>query len=266
MLNLKRLKSFNLAPNADITTLPMVVVCLTFGTMAMKSNIDSGSGVQLKRKRTVIGLAAVAIMMLFGLSVSAAPKVYVSDGDTINVGGTTYRLEGVDAPETKQSCYDKLGRPFRCGLQATRLLRQLMKQSGSVRCVSSSKDSYGRRLGHCVAGHVDLNGEMVAQGYARTFTKYSSEYVADEAAAMKAKRGLWAGQWQAPWDWRAEQLTANDPVAGRCVIKGNIGKRGKVYYKPFHFSYARVKIDQSKGERWFCNEGEAMAAGWRRAY
>jgi hypothetical protein len=29
--------------------------------------------------------------------------------------------------------------------------------------------------------------------------------------------------------------------------------------------YARVKIDVSRGERWFCSEAEALAAGWRPA-
>jgi hypothetical protein len=27
--------------------------------------------------------------------------------------------------------------------------------------------------------------------------------------------------------------------------------------------YASVKIDEGKGERWFCSEAEAQAAGWR---
>ncbi len=29
--------------------------------------------------------------------------------------------------------------------------------------------------------------------------------------------------------------------------------------------YDRTKIDPSKGERWFCSEAEAIAAGWRRS-
>jgi endonuclease YncB( thermonuclease family) len=216
------------------------------------------------KMRLTLYCGFIGLGLMFSQPIIAAPNVYVTDGDTIHVGGTTYRLEGIDAPETKQNCKDKLGREFRCGLQATRLLRQLLGK-GSVRCVSSSSDRYGRLLGHCVAGRVDINGAMVEQGYARAFVKYSSEYVADETVAMAAHRGLWSGQWQAPWDWRAEQLTANDPIVGQCVIKGNIGKKGKVYYLPFHAAYSRVKIDANKGERWFCSEDEAMAQGWGRA-
>jgi len=27
--------------------------------------------------------------------------------------------------------------------------------------------------------------------------------------------------------------------------------------------YSKTKINESKGERWFCSEAEAKAAGWR---
>jgi hypothetical protein len=29
--------------------------------------------------------------------------------------------------------------------------------------------------------------------------------------------------------------------------------------------YDRTKISPAKGERWFCTEAEAVAAGWRKA-
>jgi hypothetical protein len=51
-----------------------------------------------------------------------------------------------------------------------------------------------------------------------------------------------------------------------CVIKGNISSSGeRIYHMPFHQHYGRTRIDERKGERWFCNEDEAQAAGWRRA-
>ncbi|WP_024882349.1 phospholipase D-like domain-containing protein [Methylosinus sp. LW3] len=49
-----------------------------------------------------------------------------------------------------------------------------------------------------------------------------------------------------------------------CAIKGNISRRGeRIFHKPGEPFYDRVKIDQSAGERWFCSEQEAVAAGWR---
>ena len=49
-----------------------------------------------------------------------------------------------------------------------------------------------------------------------------------------------------------------------CIIKGNINSKGdKIYHYPGMSSYGSTKIDESKGERWFCSEEEARAAGWR---
>ena len=59
-------------------------------------------------------------------------------------------------------------------------------------------------------------------------------------------------------------MAENGPK-GSCVIKGNIGHGKKTYYMPFHYAYSLVKIDEAKGERWFCTEDEAIAAGWQRS-
>jgi len=51
-----------------------------------------------------------------------------------------------------------------------------------------------------------------------------------------------------------------------CPIKGNISAKGeKIYHMPWSPAYAKTRINVSKGERWFCNEKEAVAAGWRGA-
>ena len=50
-----------------------------------------------------------------------------------------------------------------------------------------------------------------------------------------------------------------------CQIKGNIGAKGeRIYHPPGCHYYSSTKIDTSRGERWFCTEAEAIAAGWRR--
>jgi len=52
-------------------------------------------------------------------------------------------------------------------------------------------------------------------------------------------------------------------AAGECRIKGNVGASGRVYHLPGSGSYDKTVISASKGERWFCSEEEARAAGWR---
>ncbi|WP_292223627.1 hypothetical protein [Mesorhizobium sp.] len=51
-----------------------------------------------------------------------------------------------------------------------------------------------------------------------------------------------------------------------CSIKGNISAKGeRIYHVPGQKFYADTKIAEAKGERWFCSEADARAAGWRKA-
>jgi hypothetical protein len=55
--------------------------------------------------------------------------------------------------------------------------------------------------------------------------------------------------------------------ARECVIKGDINPENgqKIFYLPDQKSYASAVIQTDKGERWFCAEADALAAGWRKA-
>lgn len=51
----------------------------------------------------------------------------------------------------------------------------------------------------------------------------------------------------------------------QCLIKGNISSKGeRIYHPPGCKYYSATVIDPQRGERWFCSEQEAVAAGWRR--
>lgn len=61
------------------------------------------------------------------------------------------------------------------------------------------------------------------------------------------------------------QLVASGP-SGQCLIKGNIDDNGqRIYHLPGGYYYDFTVITESRGERWFCTETEAQAAGWRRS-
>ena len=66
---------------------------------------------------------------------------------------------------------------------------------------------------------------------------------------------------------RAERLSgAARSDSGDCGINANISREGtRIYHVPGGQSYAKTRIDTAKGERWFCSEAEARAAGWRPA-
>ncbi len=61
-------------------------------------------------------------------------------------------------------------------------------------------------------------------------------------------------------------MTAGGIAPAGCDIKGNISSSGeRIFHVPGGAYYDRTKIDTSKGERRFCSEAEARAAGWRKS-
>lgn len=191
----------------------------------------------------------------------------VIDGDTIDIRGQRIRLHGIDAPESKQICLVK-GAKYRCGQKAALALLDRIGRS-SVTCQAKDIDRYGRLVAVCFNGQEDLNGWLVSQGLAVAYRRYSHDYVGQENGAKASSAGLWSGEFVMPWDWRHGKRLASEktsPSPSGCVIKGNISNKGtRIYHVPGGRWYDRTKIDEAKGERVFCSEAEAAAAGWRRS-
>lgn len=197
----------------------------------------------------------------------------VVDGDTLDIHGHRVRLHGVDAPESGQAC-QRDGRSYRCGQQAALALADLIGRR-TVRCEEKDRDRYGRIVAVCAIGGENVNAWLVRQGHAVVYRQYSQDFVTQEAQARAERAGIWAGTFDMPWDYRRGRRTAtstpslndNDALTStNCRIKGNInGKGERIYHLPGGDLYYQTKIAPSSGERWFCTEGEAQAAGWRRA-
>jgi len=132
----------------------------------------------------------------------ASPAVAqtITDGDTLKQGGVTYRLWGIDAPESKQRCAD--GWP--AGRMATTRLQTLIA-GRSVVCDDRGRDRYGRTIARCAVGGADLSAIMVREGFAWAFVRYSADYVDQERRAKADKVGVHAHGCMPAWDWRAEQ-------------------------------------------------------------
>lgn len=189
----------------------------------------------------------------------------VVDGDTLDIKGVRVRLEGIDAPETGQTCGRKWVGTWSCGAAATHVLENLVRDR-DVACDSMGTDKYGRMLAICHAGALELNAEMVRQGYAWAFLKYSARYVDAEAEARTARAGVWQGDADPPWVFRERRWASAENAAPEgCAIKGNISNKGHIYHMPWSPWYGKVKVDEARGERWFCSETEAATAGWRPA-
>jgi endonuclease YncB( thermonuclease family) len=130
-------------------------------------------------------------------------RARVVDGDTIEVAGRRVRLHGIDAPERDQAC-ERGGRRYACGEEAARALAELVA-GRDVRCAGRGEDQYGRVIAVCRADGTDLGEAMVRAGWAVAFRRYAEDYVDAEAAARRAGAGLWAGQFEAPEDWRRQR-------------------------------------------------------------
>jgi len=125
----------------------------------------------------------------------------VLDGDTLELAGVHVRLEAIDGPERDQVCLTGEGECSRCGEEAR---DRLAEKIGSQRigCRPAGKDRYGRTLADCRAGETDLNAWLVHESWALSFVRYGDPYRGEEDEAREHERGLWAGAFIAPWDWR----------------------------------------------------------------
>lgn len=196
---------------------------------------------------------------------SVTGRSHVVDGDTLAIGDVRIRLDGIDAPELGQTCQRAFVGSWACGTAAKTQLETLIA-GRDVTCEDKGRDVYGRMLGHCLAGDVDLNDRMVRAGYAWAFLKYSRTYVAAEAEARAQRVGVWQGDAEPPWTFRERRWVAEAADAPQgCAIKGKITKNGHIYHTPWSPWYEASRVDERRGERWFCSEADAVAAGWRPA-
>ena len=218
--------------------------------------------------KRMITAVFIALFLTGQAEADVTGRARVIDGDTLEIAAQRIRLHGIDAPEARQFCRGKDG-AWPCGAEATKALRSMIRNA-AVSCIERDQDRYGRIVAVCFVGDGDLNAAMVLKGWALAYRQYSVDYVKAEAAAQTTRVGLWAGEFVPPWDWRqGKRLAAgiaNQEAPSQCQIKGNISKkRTRIYHVPGGRWYDRTKIDLAKGERWFCSEPEAEAAGWRKS-
>ena len=162
-------------------------------------------------------LFALSLCLVSGLALSpplvddsfTAKVIGISDGDTIKVlvnrREVTVRLDGIDAPESRQSF----------GNRAKQALSNMVFGQ-EVLITKTGEDRYGRTLGVVSLGEDNINATMIAQGFAWHYKQHSDDPVLArlELEARQARRGLWSEPNPlAPWDYRARQRRKDDPPA-----------------------------------------------------
>jgi endonuclease YncB( thermonuclease family) len=138
------------------------------------------------------------------------------DGDTIEIAGRRVRLAAVDAPELDQLCDDEDGTAWRCGAYAAAVLMVNLAKAKPwmVTCtLEPVPDRYGRGVGVCTvpggngAGPVDIASVQVLLGFAVPAYKYGGKrYEAEYAEAKLQRRGMHAGYFEPPADYRQRRV------------------------------------------------------------
>lgn len=148
--------------------------------------------------------AAFGLCCAIAGSVSAnsiSGRASVIDGDTIEIRGERIRLVSVDAPESRQTCLDAGGRAWRCGQQAALALSDMIGRS-SIVCLSEGRDQYDRILGQCSVSNVGLSAWLIENGWAVPYNDREGRHYPAARRAEDARRGIWAGSFERPSDWR----------------------------------------------------------------
>ncbi len=238
-------------------------------------------------------LPAFAACLLLAVPVRAA-EVTVRDGNTLQLGEITYRLEGTDAPELDQTCINDQADPWTCGIDARDQLTRIIG-GRVVRCDDLGPDKVykKRHIAMCrIEGETDsLNQLLVRSGFALDYEPSAKgRFLQDETSARSAKRGLWSGCFIAPEDFRLgkrdgalrgsachtdrdrqirDALFPDDLAQPpSCNIKGKFAVRAKVTGNlgVYHLQGCPSYAGTTEPDRWFCSEDDALAAGFRRAF
>ena len=136
---------------------------------------------------------------------AVAGRARVVDGDSLEIGAMRIRLFGIDAPEGRQDCRDAQDRPYRCGTQARQTLAELIG-GRAVTCTPVGQ-SHDRSVAVCTVEGRDLSEAQVRAGHALELRQHSKgRYAAAEREARDARRGLWAGDFERPAEWRRAHM------------------------------------------------------------
>jgi endonuclease YncB( thermonuclease family)/methylphosphotriester-DNA--protein-cysteine methyltransferase len=190
--------------------------------------------------------------------------ITVHDGDTVTVLDQNnkkfhIRLQGIDAPELKQSFGS---------VSQQNLSRLVLGKDVSI--FWTKVDKYRRTVGTIRIDGRDMNIEQVKAGMAWHFKKYEDEqepqdrvtYAVAEQQARAAKLGLWQDPNPiVPGDWRQEVKTKRwGPPPPEGTIVGN--SNSKKYHRPDCSGYRDMA---EKNRVFFKSVAEAEAAGYKRA-
>lgn len=208
----------------------------------------------------VLPQADSSLKSVAGSQTEQAVVERVLDGDTVLLKGMEkVRYIGIDAPEVSSDDSSCLSG------EASKRNKQLVEGKEVVlESDVRDRDVYGRLLRYVYREGVMVNELLAREGFARARSYppdvHYRDFIANaQRAAQEQKLGIWS-------DECMNYGTSSKNERPLCSIKGNItAQGGKIFHVSGCSSYEKTRINESKGERYFCNEREAIDAGWRKA-
>jgi endonuclease YncB( thermonuclease family) len=236
----------------------------------------------------------ILVLALLETTPAWTADVIIKDGGTIQLSGTTFRLDGVDAPAFDQLCLNEFADAYACGADAREQLSKLIGDH-AVRCDDLGPDkAFGKwHLGICTVdgAATSLNQQMVQKGFALAAeSALKSNFKSDADAAKKDLQGLWKGCFVTGTNFRHGNKTSvllggscrsdkdretrailfpSETVAPpSCTVKGKFAARAHVTGNLgiYHLQACRSYETVTRPERWFCSEEDAQAEGFRKAF
>ena len=130
----------------------------------------------------------------------------VMTASTLYMERINIKLYGVDAPDITQTCANRHGQGYYCGREARNWLQDWLEYK-EVTCHILGKIEKNWATGACFVDNnkYDVGAVVVNAGWAVAYTKNTDMYVEYENQARNNNRGLWAGTFYKPWDWRKIQ-------------------------------------------------------------
>ena len=173
----------------------------------------------------------------------------VVDGDTVDIeAGERLRLYEIDAPEYPKDCL---------GIDAKTRIEELVFNK-KIQYEKIGKDNFGRVLAYVYVNKLLINEVMTEEGLAyfikgKTTTVNSLPIEQSQEKAKLVNRGVWSSFCQTKKEG--------------CVIKGNYrpADNTRIYHTPDCYNYDKITIKRGTSDRWFCNEAEAIKAGFKKS-
>ena len=156
----------------------------------------------MKRMLTIVVMILISYTQVYALTLSGV-VTNVVDGDTIDIGKDRVRLKYIDAPENTLKHIQIYGK------ESSEYLTSLILNKNVTVTYSKNDLSYGRIVGTVMVGKTNANKMMVSEGYAWSYTGYSTKaFDKLQSAAKLAKIGMWKPELNVtcePWNFRKKK-------------------------------------------------------------